>query len=144
MIKLQAIGNVGKEAKVNETNGRKAINFNVAENQKYKDAEGVQHEKTTWINCTIWRESNQSTEIAKYLKPGTKVFIEGLPSVDTYQNKEGKTVANINLNVKQVELLSAKDKEEKKGNDTEVVEANAILDDKTGKSHGTYEDIPMK
>ncbi|MCK4661340.1 MAG: single-stranded DNA-binding protein [Bacteroidales bacterium] len=112
MLKLQVIGNLGSDAKVNEVNGRKAINFNIAENRNYKDKEGIKHEVTTWLNCTMWKDNNQSVEIVKYLKKGTKVYIEGLPAVQTYVNKEKKTIGMFGLNVRNIELLSKKTEEE--------------------------------
>lgn len=108
MIKLQVIGNLGNNAKVTEVNGNKSINFQVAYNRQYVNADGVVTESTTWVNCSYWRRGQQTTEVAKYLTSGTKVFVEGTPSVDTYTNKENKVVASMNLNVTNVELLSGK------------------------------------
>ena len=51
MIKLQVIGNLGKDAVVNNVNGKSVINFNVAHTERYKDAQGVQKDRTTWVDC---------------------------------------------------------------------------------------------
>ena len=40
MIKLQIIGNLGKDCNVREVNGKKVINFSVAHTDKYKDPQG--------------------------------------------------------------------------------------------------------
>ena len=37
MIKLQVIGNLGKDAVVNNVNGKSVINFNVAHTERFKD-----------------------------------------------------------------------------------------------------------
>ncbi len=42
MIKLLVIGNLGKDAVLNNVNGKNVINFTVAHTEKYKDAQGVQ------------------------------------------------------------------------------------------------------
>ncbi len=109
MNKIQIIGNVGKDATINQVNGKKSINFNVAVNEYYKDKDGNKVEQTDWYSCTIWRKPEQSTEIAKYLKAGTKVFVEGKPKADHYPDKgTGEIISSINISVRDVELLSSK------------------------------------
>lgn len=108
MIKLQVIGNVGQDARVNEVNGRRSINFSVAHNHKFKDANGTEVEQTVWVNCSYWKSESQSTEIAKYLTRGTQIYLEGIPEVKTYKNKEGQTVASLNLSVRDLQLLGAR------------------------------------
>jgi len=107
MYELQVIGNLGKDAVVYESNGNKAISFTVAVNKKWKDREGVAHEKTDWISCSYWKREGQSLSIVNYLKKGTKVFLRGEPNVRTWQDNEGRTMAGINLTISKVELLSA-------------------------------------
>ncbi len=109
MNKIQIIGNIGKDAIINQVNDKKSIHFNVAVNEYYKDKNGSKVEKTDWYSCTAWRNSDQSTEIAKYLKSGTKVYIEGRPKADYYANKDtGEIIASINISVQNIELLSGK------------------------------------
>ena len=48
MIKLQVIGNLGKDAVLNNVNGKSVINFTVAHTERFKDAQGVQKDKTTY------------------------------------------------------------------------------------------------
>ena len=107
MIKLQVIGNLGQDARVTDVNGNRSINFSIAYNRKYTDKDGVMVEKTTWVNCTYWRRKDQSVEVAKFLTAGTKVFCEGQPDVSTYQNRDGQTVATLNLNITSLELLNS-------------------------------------
>lgn len=108
MIKLQVIGNIGNDAKINEVNGRQSINFSVAHNRKFKNQEGVEVEQVTWVNCSFWKNAGQSTEVAKYLISGTRVFVEGIPDIKTFKNREGIVKASLNLSVTNVELLGGK------------------------------------
>jgi single-strand DNA-binding protein len=108
-LKLEIIGNLGTDAVVRDVNGSKAIGFPVAHSEKYKNASGVDVESTTWINCTLWKYKDQSVEIAKYLKKGTMVAIEGFPTVKGYQNQQGQIGASMECRVSFVKLLSAKD-----------------------------------
>lgn len=103
MIKLTAIGNLGKDAVLNNVNGKNVINFNVAHTEKYKDAQGNQKDKTIWIDCSYWTER---TAIAPYLKKGTQVYLEGQPDVRSYTAKDGTNGASLVLRVGLVQLLS--------------------------------------
>ena len=40
MIKMQVIGNLGKDCVVNQVNGKNVINFTVAHTEKYRDSQG--------------------------------------------------------------------------------------------------------
>ena len=102
MIKLQVIGNLGKDSQMNSVNGKNVINFNVAHTEKYKDATGQQKERTIWVECAYWTER---TAIAPYLKKGTQVYVEGNPEVRTYTKNDGTFGASLTLRVLSVQLL---------------------------------------
>lgn len=106
-LKLEIIGNLGADATLRDINSSKAISFSVAHGEKYKNQEGVEVEKTTWVNCTIWKYQGQSIEIAKYLKKGTMVAVEGTPSVRGYQTQQGQNAASLECRVTDLKLLSA-------------------------------------
>ncbi len=108
MIKLTAIGNLGRDASEGAANGKKVINFTVAHTEKYKDASGEPKEKTTWVDCAYWTEK---TGILPYLKKGTQVYVEGQPDVRTYTTKEGVNGATLSLRVLSVQLLGSKSNE---------------------------------
>jgi single-strand DNA-binding protein len=105
MIKLQVIGNLGKDAVVNNVNGKTVINFTVAHTEKYKDRDGNQQDKTTWVDCAYWTDR---TAVAPYLKKGTQVYAEGQPDVRTYTTADGRSGATLSLRVLGVQLLGAK------------------------------------
>lgn len=108
MIKLQVIGNLGKDALVNNVNGKNVINFTVAHTEKFKDAQGNQKDKTTWVDCAYWTDR---TAVAPYLKKGTQVYVEGQPDVRTYTTQDGRNGATLSLRVTQVQLLGSKSSE---------------------------------
>jgi single-strand DNA-binding protein len=105
MIKLQVIGNLGKDCVTNTVNGKNVINFNVAHTEKFRDAQGNQKEKTTWVECAYWTDR---TGIAPYLRKGTQVYVEGTPEVRTYAKNDGTTGASLTLRVLNVQLLGAR------------------------------------
>ena len=105
MIKLQVIGHLGKDAIVNNVNGKSVINFTVAHSEKYKDAQGAQKERTIWVDCAYWSEK---IAIAPYLKKGTSVFVEGQPDVRTYTTQDGRNGASLTLRVANIQLVGGK------------------------------------
>lgn len=108
MIKLQVIGNLGKDCVVNTVNGKNVMNFTVAHTERYKDSTGAQREKTTWVDCAYWSDR---TGIAPYLKKGTQVYAEGTPEVRTYQTQDGKSGASLSMRVLSIQLLGSRNAE---------------------------------
>ena len=104
MIKLQVIGNLGKDCIVNTVNGKNVINFTVAHTERFKDAQGVQKDRTTWVDCAYWTDR---TGIAPYLKKGQQVYTEGTPEVKTFQRQDGTAGASLTLRVVSIQLLGS-------------------------------------
>jgi single-strand DNA-binding protein len=105
MIKMQVIGNLGKDCVVNTVNGKNVINFTVAHTEKYRDSQGNNQEKTTWVDCAYWTDR---TAIAPYLQKGTQVFVEGAPEVRSFTRNDGTAGASLSLRVREVQLLGRK------------------------------------
>lgn len=107
MLKLTAIGHLGKDCTINTVNGKNVINFTVAHTEKWKDAQGNNNEKTVWLECAWWLDS---TNIANYLKKGQQVYIEGQPSAKSFQRKNGEVGASLSVQVRQLQLLGSASK----------------------------------
>ncbi len=105
MIKLQIIGNLGKDCVVNTVNGKNVINFTVAHTEKYKDQQGNMVEKTTWVDCAYWTDR---TAIAQYLMKGKQVYAEGQPELKTFQRNDGTPGASLTMRVRDVQLLGGR------------------------------------
>src|SRR6195952_5013884 len=115
MIKMQVIGNLGKDCVTNLVNGKNVINFNVAHTEKFRDAQGTQKEKTVWVDCAYWTDR---TAIAPYLKKGTQVYAEGTPDLRTYQKTDGTTGVSLTLRVLSVKLRETRNSNKAGGNDS--------------------------
>jgi single-strand DNA-binding protein len=113
MIKLQVIGNLGKDCVTNQVNGKNVINFNVAHTEKYKDSAGNVKEKTTWVECAYWTDR---VGVAPYLKRGSQVFVEGIPELRHYQKNDGTPGASLSLRVMSLQLVGAKPEGSASGN----------------------------
>ena len=102
MIKLQIVGNLGKDCIVKEVNGKNVINFSVAHTERYKDSQGNQKERTTWVECAYWTDK---TAVAQYLTKGKIVYAEGSPEADAYMNKDNQAAATLRMRVQNIQLL---------------------------------------
>jgi single-strand DNA-binding protein len=105
MIKMQIIGNLGKDCVVNTVNGKNVINFTVAHTEKYKDSQGNMQEKTTWVDCAYWTDR---TAVAQYLTKGKQIYAEGQPEVRTFTRQDGTSGASLSLRVREVQLLGGR------------------------------------
>lgn len=122
MIKLQVIGHLGKDCTTNVVNGKNVINFSVAHSERYKDASGVQKEKTTWVECAYWTDR---TAIAPYLKKGQLVYVEGTPEARAYQKADGTAASSLSMRINSVQLLGgAKGDAGQEGNGDAVTAAD--------------------
>lgn len=138
MIKLQVIGNLGKDCITNTVNGKSVINFSVAHTEKFKDSSGQQKEKTTWVECAYWTDR---TGIAPYLKKGTQVYAEGTPEVRTFTRNDGTSGASLTLRVLSVQLLGGgvRSDASSQGGGNYEGSASSNIPDNTG----TLDDLPF-
>jgi len=105
MLKLQIIGNLGKDCVVNTVNGKNVINFTVAHTEKFRDSQGTNQERTTWVDCAYWTDK---TAISPYLTKGKQVFVEGNPEVKTFTRQDGTPGASLTLRVREIQLLGGR------------------------------------
>jgi len=102
MIKLQLIGYLGKDAIQREVNDKTVLRFHVAHTERFRNQQGTQQEKTTWVDCALWEREN----LGPYLLQGTQVYVEGFPTVDVFTNRANETVGQLQLKVMNIQLLS--------------------------------------
>ncbi len=101
MIKLTLIGNLGRDATINNVGGKTVINFPVAHSEKYKDQQGNLQDRVVWVDCAFWTERN----VGNYLVKGKTVYVEGTPHVEVYTTKEGKQGASLRLRVLDMQFV---------------------------------------
>lgn len=105
MLKVTLIGNIGADAKVQNSNGREFTSFRVAHTDKWKDDAGNIHENTLWVDCVL----SEKPKVVEFLKKGTQVYVEGSATLRVYSSKQDKCMkAGIQLSVTRVELLGGK------------------------------------
>jgi single-strand DNA-binding protein len=89
--KVILVGNLGKDPESRSfQNGGKVVNFTLATSETWSDrASGERREKTEWHNVVVRNE--KLGEIAeRYLRKGTKVYVEGSIQSRKYQDQSGQ------------------------------------------------------
>jgi single-strand DNA-binding protein len=76
--KVIIVGNLGRDPEIRSINsGGKVCNLSVATSESWRDkATGEKKEKSEWHRVVIFND-NLSTVAEKYLRKGSKVYIEG-------------------------------------------------------------------
>jgi single-strand DNA-binding protein len=106
MLKLQVIGHLGRDAVMQQHGTDNVLNFSVAHTEKFKNAQGVLTEKTTWVECSWWVDGR--SPVGQYLKKGTLIWAEGIPATRIWESKEGKKASSLVLRVFSLQLLGGK------------------------------------
>ena len=88
--KVILVGNLGKDPESRSfANGGKVVSFSVATSENWKDkGSGERKEKTEWHNVSIFSEGLAGVA-EKYLKKGSKVYLEGQLETRKWQDQSG-------------------------------------------------------
>ena len=88
--KVMLIGNLGADPEIRTFgNGGKVANLRIATSEQWKDkATGERKEKTEWHTVAIFSEGLVSV-VERYLKKGSKVFVEGKLQTRKWQDQNG-------------------------------------------------------
>lgn len=88
--KVIIVGNLGKDPEVRSfASGGRVASFSVATSESWKDkTSGERKERTEWHNVSV-RNDNLVTVVEKYLRKGSKVYIEGQLQTRKWQDREG-------------------------------------------------------
>jgi single-strand DNA-binding protein len=85
---VRLIGHLGQNPDVKElASSRKMARFSLATSESYKNEKGEKITETQWHNIVAW--GKQAETIAKYLKKGSEVAIDGKLHSHSYTDKEG-------------------------------------------------------
>lgn len=109
--KVILIGNLGRDPEVRHAqDGFKVVTFSLATNESWKDkTTGEKKERTEWHRIVIFND--KLSEIAeKYLKKGSKVYIEGQLQTRkwTDQNNQERYVTEVVVHRGDIGLLDSK------------------------------------
>jgi single-strand DNA-binding protein len=89
--KVILVGNLGQDPQSRSfQNGGKVVNLRIATSETWKDRNtGERKEKTEWHSVAIFNEGLANTA-ERYLKKGSKVYIEGALQTRKWQDQNGQ------------------------------------------------------
>lgn len=88
--KVVLIGNLGRDPEIRmSSSGQKIAHLSVATSDTWKDKLGERQEKTEWHRVVIFN-SNLSDFVEKYVKKGSKVYLEGSLQTRKYTDSTGQ------------------------------------------------------
>jgi single-strand DNA-binding protein len=86
--KVMLIGNLGADPEIRNTpNGAQVANFRVACTENWTDQSGQRQERTEWVTIVAWRKQAEIAQ--KYLRKGSKVYVEGKLQTRSWEDKNG-------------------------------------------------------
>lgn len=85
------VGNLGGDPEIRELqNGKRVCNLKLATSERWRDKNsGEMKEKTEWHRISIFSDGLIGI-CEKYLKKGSKIFVEGQIRTRKWQNQEGQ------------------------------------------------------
>jgi single-strand DNA-binding protein len=88
--KVILVGNLGKDPEVRRmTSGEPVVNLSLATSESWRDkASGERKEKTEWHRVVIFNK-NLAEVAEKYLRKGSKVYVEGQLQTRKWTDKDG-------------------------------------------------------
>jgi single-strand DNA-binding protein len=88
--KVILVGNLGKDPEVRRmTSGEPVVNLSIATSESWKDkSSGERKEKTEWHRVVIFNK-NLADVAEKYLRKGSKVYLEGSLQTRKWTDKDG-------------------------------------------------------
>jgi single-strand DNA-binding protein len=88
--KVILVGNLGKDPEVRRmTSGEPVVNLSIATSESWRDkASGERKEKTEWHRVVIFNK-NLADVAEKYLRKGSKVYVEGQLQTRKWTDKDG-------------------------------------------------------
>lgn len=104
--KVILIGNLGKDPEIKRLeNGVVIASFSLATSETFTDkSTGEKREITDWHDIVLWRGLAEVAE--KYIRKGTKVYVEGKLKKRSWQDKEGNSRYSIEVVGDELTILS--------------------------------------
>lgn len=106
--KVILVGNLGRDPEMRYTPNSIAVcSFSVATSETYKDKNsGERITQTEWHNIVLWRGLAETSE--KYLRKGSKVYIEGKLKTRKWDDNQGITRYSTEIVADVMQMLDKK------------------------------------
>jgi single-strand DNA-binding protein len=105
--KVMLIGQLGSDPEKKVTDaGTSVANLSIATTSKWKDDSGVSHEKTEWHRIVCWKGLADLAE--KYLKKGSKVYVEGRLQTREWEDKDDQKRYTTEIVCRELKFMDSK------------------------------------
>lgn len=102
MLQATIIGNLGADAEVKNVNGSEFLTMRLAHTNKWTDANGKEHDTTTWVDVTM---NGGYQNIIQFLRQGVKVYAIGNVELRVYSSQKDRCMkAGLTIRAQRVEL----------------------------------------
>ena len=117
--KVIIIGNLGRDPELRYTpKGSALCEIGMAVNRKYKLESGEQREEVTFLDISFW--GKQAEVVAKWMKKGRPLYVEGRLQMDTWDDKTtGQKRSKIKIVAEDFQFLGGDRGGEEGGHDDE-------------------------
>ena len=111
--KVILIGNLGDDVKLRRTEGGTAVTtISIATSDVWVDkVTNEQKENTEWHDVVLWRNLAENAD--KYLKKGSKVYVEGQLQTRKWEDKEGHSRKTTEIIARDLQFLDKKEVNER-------------------------------
>jgi single-strand DNA-binding protein len=134
--KVILVGNAGDDPQVRQMpGGGSVVNLSIATSESWNDkATGEKRERTEWHKIVFF--NNQANFVAKAVKKGDKVYVEGSIRTNKWQDQNGQDRFTTEIVCKVVEIMS-----QIKKNDAEPRLSSSA--DRQQAEQEEFEDVPF-
>ena len=99
------VGNLTSDPKLTYTDGGAArLNFGIASNHYYRDAQNEKQEKTSFFDVTCWRYLAEDS--SSVLEKGVGVIVQGRLEQRSWEDKEGNKRSKVELIADHIGVLT--------------------------------------
>lgn len=111
MNKVMLIGNLTRDPELSYlTNGTALAKLGLAVNRRFKKSTGEYQDETAFVDLTAWRQTAEFC--SKYLKKGTRVYVEGYLNFRTWEAQDGSKRSKLDVTVDRIQFVLSKAQQE--------------------------------
>ena len=105
--KVILVGNLGRDPELRYIQSGQAVaNFSLATNERWRDKEEKNQERTEWHRIVVWGKSAENC--AQYLQKGRSVYVEGRLQTRDWEDKEGNKRTTTEVIAQSVQFLGGR------------------------------------
>lgn len=122
--KVTLVGRIGKDPEVLTNN---VVKTSMATTRSFKNKDGLWEDETEWHNLVLF--GNVGKIAHDYVKKGSLVYVEGSIKSSKYDGKDGVSRTSFSIIVRELQILTPKNGENRPQSESEEVPVEIIDDE---------------